>query len=177
MKTLAAVVLLLSTTLAQAQNLSSSGTFLKGPANFMQIADVNRQADAWGTCSAVYSVMSMMSQDTPNTAKRLSELANGARVAVTMAHVADGLQRDLDPSQFSAVWDQAKMLGQTISGSQQTMILSQLELIGPADAEGFGERLNNTLTVCGSNLEAQQAYVDMWRSLMKSGLLRSPSGD
>jgi hypothetical protein len=53
------------------------------------------------------------------------------------------------------------------------MILSELEMMTEnSQQEQFMAKLTKTIEICSSNGESQQMYVDMWRELAKSGLVK-----
>jgi len=150
---------------------SATDTYLMGDTDFLKIKDVNRQAESWGTCAATYDITAMFYEDKPNQAKQFKDFANGAELAVIMAHVADSLNRDMSAESFSAMWAYSKTLGDSISETRMTAIAADGESLGGALSEEFLNKLGNTLKVCVNNIKAQQAYIDSWRELAKSGLL------
>ena len=151
-------------------------SYIVGNKQFLSIKDVNRQAEAWGTCSAAYDVMAMgLGESHPAQAKQYSDLGNGASIAVVMSHVADGLSSDMSPERFNALWNYSKTLADSIPETKTTMILADAETLGDSGAEKFISKLAETVKVCMANLEGQQTYIDTWRELAKSGLLEMPN--
>lgn len=154
----------------------NENAYVDGSKPFLEIKDVHRQAEAWGTCSATYDVMSMLlAESNPAQAKQYSDLGNGASMAVVMAHVADGLSPDISPESFNSLWGYSKTLADSIPETKKTMILAEAESLGESGTEKFIAKLATTLKICMANLEAQQTYIDTWRELAKSGLLTMPN--
>ncbi|WP_203142920.1 hypothetical protein [Marinobacter mangrovi] len=151
-----------------------SNSYLSVDGPIIQIDNMNREAEAWGTCSAAYDVMAMLLEERPAQAQQFKNYGNGAALAVVMAHVSDGLERDMSPEQFGALWNYSKTLSESIPETQKTMILADAENAGEKGSDKFVEKVANTVKTCISNLEGQQAYIDTWRELAKSGLLSVP---
>ena len=53
-----------------------------------------------------------------------------------------------------------------------TTILADAEVLGSKGSEKLLEKVTLTVKICMSNLHSQQAYIDSWRELAKSGLLK-----
>lgn len=149
-------------------------SYVDGSKPFIQIKDINRQAEAWGTCSAAYEVMSILLKSTPAQAKQIKDYSNGATIAVVMTHVTSALTSDMTPEKFNAIWDYSKTLGDSIPETKRTMILASAESLGETNANKFADKITATVKVCNSNLVDQQMYIDAWRNLAKSGLLKIP---
>lgn len=151
-----------------------SNSYLNVDGPIIKIENVNREAEAWGTCSAAYDVMAMLIEGKPAQAQKLKNYGNGAALAVVMAHVSDGIEPDMSPDQFGSLWNYAKTLSESIPETQKTTILAEAESAGEEGAEKFVKKVANTVKTCISNLEGQQVYIDTWRELAKSGLLSVP---
>ncbi|AHJ00702.1 hypothetical protein VPUCM_2743 [Vibrio parahaemolyticus UCM-V493] len=52
------------------------------------------------------------------------------------------------------------------------MIMAEGERTPANKKSEFMDKIANTMAVCQNNLNLQQAYIDMWRELAKSGLLK-----
>ncbi len=155
---------------------NDEGTYVDGGKPFLEIRDVNRQAEAWGTCSATYDVMSMLlAESDPAQAKQYSELGYGASLAVVMTHIADGLSADISPERFNSLWSYSQVLGDSIPEASKTTILAEAETLGESGAGTFITKVAATVKICVANLEGQQTYIDTWRELAKSGLLTMPN--
>ena len=152
---------------------ADSESYIDTTIPFVNIEDVNRESEVWATCAATYDIMAEIFEGTqPAQAKQLHEMANGAELAVTMAMVSDGIDDDISPEKFNALWAYSKVAGQEIPKTKKSAIMADAEILGKAGKEVFFRKLTNTAKVCTSNIEAQQAYIDMWRELAKSGLLK-----
>lgn len=150
-------------------------SYVDGTKPFLLIKDVNRQAEAWGTCAATYEVMSMLlMESSPAQAKEYKDLGNGASMAVVMTHVSNGLSPDITQGRFNSLWNFSKTLADSIPETKRTMILADAETLGESGAEKFIDKVAATTKVCMSNLEGQQTYIDNWRELAKSSLLTMP---
>jgi hypothetical protein len=148
--------------------------YVNGEKPFIKIENVNRQAEAWAMCAAVYDIMSQILDDTPARSQQLQNLANGAQVAVTMTIVSDGLEDANKPDQFEMLWETAKLSGTELPSTRRTAILADLESSSREQREHIFAKLGETLQVCITNLEFQQIYIDLYRELAKSGLLKLP---
>ncbi len=54
------------------------------------------------------------------------------------------------------------------------MILADGEALGDSNFEKFASKIGASVKVCVANMEAQQAYIDLYRQMAKSGLLTLP---
>jgi hypothetical protein len=151
-----------------------SSAYVSDAKPFLKIKDANRQAEAWGICAAVYQITGELMEADSNNSKQFKEKSNGASVAVVMTHVNAGLKKNMSQSEFNALWNFSKTLMQSIPEVQRTKILSDLESTTDKDGSIFFEKLKNTLEICIRNLDGQQFYIDSWRNLAKSGLLKIP---
>ena len=127
-------------------------------------------------CSATYTILSrIMRGEKPARAKQLKQLANGAGVAVTMAVVLDGMEKDISKERFSALWNTAKLMGSELPQTKLVGLQAELESATGDRATVFSKDLNATFKVCLNNLKGQQFYIESWRELAKSGLLTFPN--
>jgi len=169
------IALLISATTVHAE---SKGTpYVVANKSFLEIKDINRQAEAWAMCAATYDAMAeILAQERPARAKQISDLANGAELAVTMSMVTDRLDTDITPAQFDALWKIAQVAGETLPETRRTMLLAEMESSKDKEnGNAFLENLSATFEVCINNLSGQQMYIDSWRELAKSGLLKLPN--
>jgi hypothetical protein len=149
--------------------------YVDGSKSFLEIKDVNRQAEAWAMCAATYDVMAeILSESQPARSQQLKELANGAEVTVTMAIVSDGLTPDITQDRFNALWSMAQLSGTELPRTRRTMLAADEESSAGEKAKEFFSNLSATMEICFKNLEGQQMYIDLWRELAKSGLLQMP---
>ncbi|MGI9269879.1 MAG: hypothetical protein ACR2PE_05075 [Porticoccus sp.] len=138
---------------------------------FMLIENVNRQAEAWATCSSVWNIMAELSSDSKAQAEEYHNLGNGAKMAIVMTFVTSVISEDtFDQKRFNATWRYAKTLMYSMPEVKSTSILADLESKG---MDAWFVDFGATMKHCTDNLESQQYYVDMWRSLATSGLLES----
>lgn len=142
---------------------------------FLEIRDVKQQAETWAVCAASYDIMStIMEADAPAKARQLSDLGNGAQLAVGMALVIDDLNPDISVEQFKVLWVDSQSAMSEWPQTQLTSILADAEKLGTERAQEFGKKINATVVACINNLKAQKMYVDSWRELVESGLLQLP---
>ncbi len=153
---------------------SESLTYLDGSKPFIAIENVNRQAEAWAVCAATYEMISTMLESQPARSKQMKEFSRGAKIAVAMTHVMDGMEPNMSPDRFNALWAYAKLAAQEWPITQRTFILADAEAMGAEEMERFGKKVLATVEICISNLDAQQMYIDSWRGFAKSGLLKLP---
>ena len=79
----------------------------------------------------------------------------------------------MNAKEFPNVWKFAQIQIESLRDTQSTMILSDLEMMTEnSQQEQFMAKLLKTIEICSSNAETQQMYVDMWRELAKSGLVK-----
>ncbi len=149
-------------------------SYVDGSKPFTLIEDVNRQAEAWAICSSAFLIISELYESQPAQAKMFKETSNGASLAVIMTHVMDGMNDDITPSKFDSLWKYSKLLGKELPATQMTMIMADAESQGSEGIDKFWEKIINTTKVCSENIDGQQAYIDTWRGLAKSGLLKLP---
>lgn len=154
--------------------VAEDDSYLNVEGKIIEIADVNRQAEAWGTCAAAYDVLAMFFEDQPARAQQFRNFGNGAELAVIMTHISDGLDQDMGQQEFSSLWNYSKTLGESIPETRKTTMLADAESAGKEGMDEFLQRVGNTVKQCVSNLDGQQAYIDTWRELAKSGLLSIP---
>ena len=154
----------------------SKGTpYVDGTKSFLKIKNANRQAEAWAMCVASYKVMAViLSQSAPARSQQLKELSNGAKVAILMSQVTDGLSTDMAPGKFNSLWKMAQLSSIELPKTRITMLAAELESANKKGKEAFLNNLSATVAVCAKNLPAQQMYIDTWRELAKSGLLKLP---
>jgi len=174
--TILAIVALSVLSIVKANTVEGATPYVDGSKPFLAIEDVNRQAEAWGMCAATYDFAAkIFSEEQPARSQQLSDLANGAEVAVTMAIVSDGLDPEISQDRFNALWSMAKLSGTEIPKTSMTMLTAEAESYADKNTKlVFLENLSATLEICFKNLEGQQVLIDTWRELAKSGLLQVP---
>ena len=169
------LTLVVSTSLAQDSESTKSAAASKGKSYinssqpFLLIDDVNRQAEAWATCAAVWQIMSELFNDSKAQADEYSNLGNGAKMAIVMTFVSSVISEDNpNPQKFNSTWTLAQTLMESIPDVMLTSIIADLETKG---MDAWAMDFKPTVAQCTENLETQQYYVDLWRSLAASGLL------
>ena len=174
MKTLIIGTMLLVTTIVSAEEFDPAAYLAKQPyvddVQFITIDDVNREADAWATCSAAYEIMAaLLEESEPIISQNLKNMSNGAHMAVTMTHVYDGMQSnpDMEQAGFNVLWTMSKVLGESIPETKVIALLTDAN----HSPKIFPHKLAATIVICNKNSEGQQMYIDLWRILAKSGLL------
>ncbi len=169
------IVALSVLSISKANAADDAAPYVDGSKSFLEIKDVNRQAEAWAMCAATYDLMAeILSEAQPARSKQLRELVNGAKVAVTMSIVYDGLDPKISPDRFNALWSMAKLSGTELPKTRLTMLAAEAEANTGKNNEVFIRNLTATVEICIRNLEGQQMYIDTWRELAKSGLLQTP---
>ena len=172
MKTIAITLLMSFSVLSLAEDKVGE-SFVSDAQPFFLIKDVNRQAEAWAACSAVWDFMAMFTLKEGGTQAEIeqySNMGNGAKMAIAMSFVSNLIAADdLDEDRFKATWTFAKTLIESMPDVKMTSMLADLEQRGmDLWLPDFGA----TMKVCTDNLEGQQAHVDGWRALATSGLLK-----
>jgi len=162
-------------TIGEASATENLTPYVDGSKSFLEIKDVNRQAEAWAMCAATYDVMAqVLSEFQPARAQQLGDLAKGAKVTVIMTIASDGLDLDMTQERFNALWAMAKLAGKELSSTKRTMLAADAELSTGEESEVFIGNLSATMEICFKNLEGQRMYIDSWRELAKSGKLQLP---
>ena len=147
--------------------IKKGSSWVDGSVPITLISNVNRQAEAWGFCSATWTVMANLPESTPAQSTLNNQFSNGAKVALAMTYIAD-LSDDFDPKELKSTWIFAKTVMESIPEVQLNWIMADLEEKG---ADTWVDDLIATKQVCEDNLDGQQMYVDLWRGLATSGLL------
>lgn len=151
----------------------------------MLIQDKHERARAWATCAAVYDTAAMFSEKEQNKAaeaKKFSEMANGAELAVGMTFVLDMIENanenntELLTQKFNATWTYAKTAMTEIPATIKTNINVNLEsaLNGGVGLDSELTDLYGAVGICLKNVKAQQEHINLWRELATSGLLTLP---
>jgi len=152
---------------------------------FALINDKHERARHWAICAAIYEASAVVHEtlfNQPADAKQMRELSNGAKVAVSMTFVAEMAAEmgDLEASglvdRFKATWDFAKLMSNTMPETIKTVIDADLSKV--TDENSLMDALKpifETATICMSNVELQQAMINLWRELAMSGLLTVPN--
>ena len=158
---------------AIANSIDKGTSWIDDSVPIFLIEDKHRQAEAWGICSAAWTLASkLLSNDSPAKAQQFEDTARGASLAVGMTYVVNGMkEQGYTPDKFQATWSFAKTAMQSIPESQLTRILAKSET-SKKDLWLYNHM--STLKVCDSNMEGQQFYIDSWRDLATSGLLALP---
>lgn len=149
----------------------SVDTYLSAKTEFITITDANRQAEAWATCAATYDILASFLDVGSAQAQEIKNMGNGAALAVSMTSVAAGFTENISQERFNALWNYSKTLSQTLPDARRTMILADAERL-KNDQQRFVDKLMATARICMENVDAQQKYIDFWRELAKSGLLK-----
>ena len=142
-------------------------SFLDTDKPFIIIEDEHDRAEAWGTCAAAYDLMSMMqAKASPAYSKQMSDLSNGATIALYMDYIM-GLKGDDSSSQFSARVKMANVLKDGIPETQLTAMLSAGEQL--QHNKVWIDSITGTINLCMSNLDSQQDLINIWREMYASG--------
>lgn len=152
---------------------------------FVSIGDPHRQAEQWAICSATFDTLAWLVTEagSPARGQQLRELANGAKVAVAMTFVSDSMGRisELPADQarpaFASAWRFAQHSMASLPETEVTKLRAEFEAASQAgELEAFVGQLTATMEICGSNGDGQQMYVDLWRELLRSGMVTEPEG-
>jgi hypothetical protein len=170
-----AALLILLITFSLLTNAQEGTSYITAPNDqIVNIANVNREAEAWAMCAASYDLLSsLLKGSQPAQATYIADLANGAELAVMMAIVSRELleNEDISPAQFTALWSTAKTMMKKLPETSQKFLSAKIEQEGDKAIPN----LATTVKFCSDNQESQQYYVDYWRELSKSGLFQLPS--
>jgi len=164
-------VLVSSVFAAQENNDPFEGTLFSKRVNLQ--SDVpHREAEAWALCTVVFELSSyFLEDDTPAQAKLLHQLANGTKLAVAMSIFLPRISSEMTPEEFNSSWSYAKHQMQNLPDLARDQADVLLERQG---MEQFLTRLIASQEICLQAGEKQQMYVDTWRELAQSGLMKLP---
>ena len=171
----APALLILSLTTFSAYTAEVTDSYLPHISNIAELTDLNRQADAWATCSVIYDFYSeiVSSNETTATTELLKQQSNGAIMAILMSQLI-GLEESASEEQFTATYKYGQHLMETLPSQKELQIKSELEMLSvqKKPVAPVTDRILNTFKVCQSSLSLQQAYIDLFRELAKSGMIQ-----
>ncbi|BCE03541.1 hypothetical protein [Marinicellulosiphila megalodicopiae] len=154
---------------------ANSESYVDDSIKFININVTDEESHAWGVCAASLKLISeIIEKAAPAKSKQFSDYSNGAELAVTMSMVVSELTEDISPEKFERIWEFSKFLGDQIPQTIRTTLLADLESDKTEGSSVFLGNLGDTVAVCLDNLDGQQMYINVWRELYKSGLLKSP---
>ena len=134
---------------------------------FNTIEDEYSRTQAWGTCVALYDLMSkMQAEASPAYSKQMSDLSNGAKIALYIDYFL-GMDVDADSAEISARIKMANVLMDGIPETQLTAMLADGERL--QHNEEWLSLVVGTLELCMKNLETQQELINLWREMYASG--------
>lgn len=158
------------------ESIAEGKSYVSDTVKILDIEDPHREAQAWAICAASYDLLAeILQESSPARAKQLGDLANGAELAVIISIVMSELDADTTPEAFDSIWNFSKLSGGEIPKTMRTTLLADLESDTSSGKSKFLDDLGKTVAVCANNLDGQQKYIDLWRDLAKSGLLKFPS--
>jgi hypothetical protein len=142
-------------------------SYLETDQLFITIEDEYARTQAWGTCVALYDLMSKMQAETsPAYSKQMSDLSNGAKIALYIDYFL-GIDVDADSAEISARIKMANVLMDGIPETQLTAMLADGERL--QHNEEWLSLVVGTLKLCMKNLETQQNLINVWREMYASG--------
>ena len=145
----------------------ASTSYLETDQPFISIENEYTRTQAWGTCVALYDLMSMMQEKaSPAYSKQMSDLSNGAEIALYIDYFL-GVGADAGAAELSARVKMAKVLMDGIPETQLTAMLADGERM--QHNEEWLSLVVSTLELCMSNLETQQELINVWREMYASG--------
>lgn len=154
---------------------ASADAYVDAGKSFVEIEDLNQQAEAWAVCAASYDIMStIMRESSPERARQLNDLGHGAKLAVGMTLVMGDLDPEISDEKFKALWEKSQAAMSGWPQKKLSAILADAELLGSERSDEFGRKINATVVTCINNLEGQQRYIASWKALVESGLLAVP---
>lgn len=154
---------------------AGSASYLDSQARFADISNPEQQAEAWAVCAAAYDVMSTIMRETsPDRARQLHNLANGAQVSIGMTLVSASIDASTDAERFSELWVAHESAMVDLPQQKLADILEEGEDLGDERAEDFGRKINATVFTCIDNLDTQRDYVESWQKLAEKGLVQPP---
>jgi hypothetical protein len=98
-------------------------------------------------------------------------LSNGAKAAVAMTFIKPTLvsAEEFNEKKYEATVTYATEAMNFLPEAALTSIMADYDLRG---TDVWFKNVTKTLKVCTENLEEQQAYIDLWRTLATSGLMK-----
>jgi hypothetical protein len=152
----------------------SQKTFFYGEHYLNNTSEPSRQAESWALCSASYDLSSQLYDEDSAVGKQLSQMANGAEVAIMMSHILSLDSENTTTESFSSNISYGKTLMSELPLTKRTSILAQFEIASDEEKGALVEQLANTTKVCAENSKLQQSYIDMYRDMVRQGLLVIP---
>jgi len=162
----------LYSTVIYAGNEIAGESYIQPIQPFVLMKDINRQADAWAICSATWTIMSMLSsKKSDHVVQNYKNLSNGAKAAVAMTFIKPTLvsAEEFNENKYEATVTYATEAMNFLPEAALTSIMADYDLRG---TDVWFKNVTKTLKVCTENLEEQQAYIDLWRTLATSGLMK-----
>ena len=145
----------------------AAASFLETDKPFYMIEDEHSRNEAWGTCVAVYDLMSIIQkEESPSTSEQMAQTSNGAKIALYMDYFL-AMDSEASSSQISARSKMGKVLMESIPETQLTGIFAAGEQM--QHSEEWFALLTSTLGLCLSNLDQQQILINSWRDMYASG--------
>ena len=171
---------------AFATSTEKSTSWVDKSISIRDISNKQKQAEAWGMCSAVYKKASeLMETESSEAAKIFSTRANEAAIVAGMVYIDKGeaaiaaaafaagvvhIDKGKDWIPYTEEQKQAmQSMSQNIPEVQFNIIMADLDVLG---WDIWFDKFSVTLEFCISNLDGQQFYIDFWRELASSGLLK-----
>ena len=146
---------------------AAADSFLDYKKPIITIEDKYREMEAWGTCVATYELISeLQKKSSPAVSKQLSQLANGAKIALFFSYLT-GISENASDKEVIAREEMARVFMDSVPETKLTAIMSAGEITNYGIE--WENRLFETLNQCLENGDDQQFLVDSWRSLMASG--------
>jgi hypothetical protein len=157
---------------------AADDTYLAHGHVFAEIEDPEREADSWATCAATYDLVAdIIRSEAPAMSEDMHQKANGAELAVSMALIMGdaGLREPGGNKRFGPVLKMAQLASSERPKIYRAQIMADFEAARTADRKAAADRrLMNTVRICADNVSVQQAYIDGWREMVKSGLVTLP---
>ena len=126
----------------------------------------------WSTCAVVHDLMALVDNGgtSSSSAQESKNQSNGAKLASAIVFLAEYIEQEKNPTpdEFSARWEMAKMVMDSNFTTIQTSMMADME----RNPDGTLERLVPTYAYCIKILPTQQLYIDLWREMYGSGLLK-----
>ena len=157
-------------------DVMSNEHYLGEHEDFSKILDVNREAESWGTCYAVYIMASYLYDEMPSMKKEFEGLSRGSKLSILMTYILDESNIEETSEDFPSAWNASKVFMQSVAEIRLNGVMSAGELLKSEDKQDvFLQRIVNTTEICAKNITMQQGYIDAWRKMARGPLLKIPN--
>jgi hypothetical protein len=155
----------------------ASDSFIQSNPNFSSIQDPYRQAEAWATCSVVWDYLGQSQRENnPAGAEQFFNTSRGSELAIAISQMDYLLEKntyEIIAEKFNSTWKVGQMMMESLPESASAVFYSEINRsVESGNIDEVMKKIETTSLICQMNLETQKYYIDLWRQMMKEGLLQ-----